>query len=606
MRFGPPGKRRREAFLLVLLAALAVAVLTYLGVGRKAFTPRLPALLESGPSPRPRTARGLHPDAVLRREVGSLRGLVSAQARGELLAPGPHRALVVLDQALVEGLLRAQLPASHVVAERFRVVVSNAQVTFDDGLALVRIEGQVRLMDAPADVYADLVVFGDLHLAPRAPGEETLRLQVSVTEVEARHVDVGVKSGKVDRLIAEVGQAQVEAFAALAPAMDVPVRWEYPITIPGVGPSGPVRIEEATVAVALHLAEVRAVAGRLWLAVDLAVGERAPASPAATLNTSPLEAQEAIETLQAEHGRLHETLALHMKKNAAMAACLASGGDLTFVLPRGVLTLLAEEVAVRYLDRVALSLDDIRVQKEGEMHSNTAVGKVHSGSWRLQVELDRIRGVLRAGRPRVDLRTGGRIGLSVPVHIEAGQGRAALDFQWDSRGIANVVCRDFEVQETVEGAVAREDHLMEGVVTLSAKGDDLRLEPVFERRHRLNVVPGPAAWDKARAALERQDSLFRCGLAMKPDLVLAQLRGVIGRGFVIRLPKGLFRPIGLPSVLAHRLHVADQHVEVSAQESALHTTPERALLALKLKITLEGAAGAPDTVVTSPDRPHKH
>ncbi|MGH9886768.1 MAG: hypothetical protein ACREBE_14655, partial [bacterium] len=298
-----PRRRRREAFLLIFLGAALAAIIARFGGDWRAFDVRLPALLKRGAS-APARPRPPLPDAVLRRQVGSLRGLVSAASRGELLRTGDTRALVAVDQGLVEALLRAQLPSSHLVAQRFRVVVSQAYVWFDDGLAMVRLEGRVRAEDAPEDVYADLVVHGDLFLAPRQEGVDALRLRIQVTAVEARQVEVGVRTPQVDRLVEEIGKAQAVEFAALAPEMDVPVRWEYVVVIPGLGPSGPVGIEEASVRVRLQIHEVRALGGRLWLAVDMGVAAAA-AQEAPPAQTVPAEALEDPALLRAEHGRLH-------------------------------------------------------------------------------------------------------------------------------------------------------------------------------------------------------------------------------------------------------------------------------------------------------------
>jgi hypothetical protein len=564
----------------------------------------VPSSIAPGGEPRPAPSPHSR-EATLRREVGTLRNLVAAAARGELLAAGPQRGLVVVDQSLVEGLVRAQLPATHLVAGRFHVMVSTVAVTFDDGLALLRVEGRVRLQDAPEDVYADLVVLGDLHVVPRAGETETLRLHATITSVEARHVEIGVQSENVDRLVEEVSRVHVEAFAALAPDLEMPVRWAYRLDIPGIGPGGPVVIDDASVSVSLRLVEVRAMAGRLWLAADLGIGEKEPIESVPPVYTAPLLAEEDPTALRAEHGRLHQSLDDHLKADPTLAACLAPGRDLTFVLPRGALTVLAQEIAVKYLDRVGLSLDDIRVSRSGEMHSNTAVGKIHSGSWALQAELDHVRGVLRAGRPQVGLGPSARFRVSIPVHIEAGSGEAAIDFRWDSHGIANLVCRDFVVRERVAGAVVREEHALEGVVTIASAGDDLTLTPRFERRHRLHVAPSADAWASAHRALEAQDSLFRCGLALKPDTVLRRIRDVVGRGFTVQLPEKLFRPVHLPSILAHKLRVADRDVQVSALESSVESNADFALLSLRLRVTVQEPAGTASVTGASVGQPHR-
>jgi hypothetical protein len=574
----------------VVVGAVAAAAAAWFGLRARSLDVRLPSFIQGRGEPEVPSPRPAQPVAVLRREVGSLRGLVSSAARGELMNVSDTRALIAVHQGLVEALIRAQLPSSHVVAQRFRVVVKNAHVTFEDGLALVRLEGRVSVEEAP-DVYADLTVYGDLHLVPRDDRGEALRLRITVTAVEARRVEVGVRTREADRLVEEIGRAQAQEFAALAPDVDVPVRWEYEVVIPGLGPRGPVDIDEARLRVGLRIHEVRALGERLWMSVDMDVDPVRSGKDLPPEHTTPAEAVEESDVLRAEHERLHRTLAEHLAKHPVLAPVIASRGDVTFVVPSGLFTMLGEEIAVRYLDRVNLALEGIRVDKDGEIHSNTALGKLHSGDWKLRVDLDQVRGVLRAGRPRIALREGGRISVAVPVHIEQGQGRAALHFAWDSRGLAKIVCRDFEVRESVAGAVVKETHALEGQVTLEARGDDLRLRPRFERRHRIHVAPSAEAWATVESALDRQDKFFRCGLALKQDAVMARLQGIVERGFVVKLPESLFREVRLPSVLAGDVHVADREVQVATRETVLTTDARQATLSLRLRITLPGGSG---------------
>jgi hypothetical protein len=108
-----------------------------------------------------------------------------------------------------------------------------------------------------------------------------------------------------------------------------------------------------------------------------------------------------------------------------------------------------------------------------------------------------------------------------------------------------------------------------------------------------------------QAALDRQDKLFRCGLALKPDAVLARLKEVVEKGFVVKLPESLFRQVQMPSVLARTVHVADREVTVSALETVLTTQPQQAMLALRLRITLPTSPGG-ETVEGTAGRLRPH
>lgn len=580
--WSPHRREWRRALAVVFGATLLAGLLWFLG----ALEPRVVRRWLPVPRLRGRAAPALPPapHAVLARRVAGLRLLAAAAREGRLFAPAPHRAVVALHGGVVESLLRTHLPATHVLDGRFAVQLVGARVDFDDGLALVRLDGRVSLAADP-DVHADLVVFGDLGVSAARPDGEVLRGRVRVVGVEARRVDVGLRAREVDRLIEQVGRARLEDLARLGPDLDIPVRARHTFEVGGVGPRGPVRIDPAEVAVTVQLANVSAYDGRLWVAVDVTAGDGPVAADAAMPRRVAADPPPGTpEALRAEHRVLREAVEAGLEQDPTVRSVRALEADLVLVIPTPVATGIGEEVARRSLDQVRLDLRDIDVEREGERQAGTAFGRIRAGRWRLRVEVDRVTGVLRAGRPSLRVSGPDRVAVEVPVQVEGGRGEAALTFEWDSTGLANLVCRDFTVRERVEAAVPPGTHVMRGSVRLDAEGDRLRLAPAAERRYRIAIEPTADAWARARRALEAQDRIFRCGLGLHPPRVMAELERLVARGVPVRLPRRIFRPLAVRMAATGTLDVAGLPVTVSASGSRLVLEPERVVFGTRLAV----------------------
>src|SRR5512143_1530549 len=135
------------------------------------------------------------------------------------------------------------------------------------------------------------------------------------------------------------------------------------------------------------------------------------------------------------------------------------------------------------------------------------------------------------------------------VRLERGAGSARVRFKWDARSVVNLVCRDFEVTQEVEGSLAPRVYPVTGRFTMAAGPDDLRALPSFDHRFRIHPVLRAESWAAVRRALEAQDRFERCGMGMDPDKVMAQLEDLVKAGFVVKLPWKLFRPVRLPTRL---------------------------------------------------------
>ena len=73
---------------------------------------------------------------------------MAAARRGALLPF--DKLLVVADEGLVAQVIAATLPFETVIGGRYRVSVTRAEVHFEDGFGLVRLDGEASFADRPA------------------------------------------------------------------------------------------------------------------------------------------------------------------------------------------------------------------------------------------------------------------------------------------------------------------------------------------------------------------------------------------------------------------------------------------------------------------------
>ena len=523
--------------------------------------------------------------ATLERQIQGLAGLEAEAKAGALFPDAPHRVLVLVDQGLIQRLLAALTPSEHIVADRYRVVVTGARVVFEDGFALVRLDGRASLAGvAEANVFADLTVVGDLELPMEQRKRDVLNARIHVLAVDAREVAVVARSRQAEGLVEELSRTKLEAFAALASSLEIPLRQEQQITIPPVGPEGPVRIAAASLPVHLTLLSVHAFHGKLWIAMGASIGASAPPSPPATVHPAAtvtpaadrngLSRDELLMRLNEEHRGLHDRFEALIAREALVTEAERMRGDMVLVMRAGLLKEVAQAVVRRYFDRVALDLSGIEVTKSGELKADTFLGKVTAGRWTVDLDLHHVRGMLRAREPRIELKAGNEVELDLPVLLEEGEATAALRFAWHSHGVAKIVCKSFEITREVSGRVKPEEYPVRGSFLLATVKDTLAATPRFDPNFLVKVDPSPESWAKVRAALEQQDDIARCGLALDPDKVFAQLQEWVAKGFAIHLPRKLLRTVTLPAGVTESVEVEDRRLAVAVTDNALRITPE--------------------------------
>jgi hypothetical protein len=278
--------------------------------------------------------------------------------------------------------------------------------------------------------------------------------------------------------------------------------------------------------------------------------------------------------LRARQAALHDSLSVILAHDSLLILTRHDSADIALALSKTLLTSMIQDVAARYLDRVEIDLKDIEGHGAGPLEIGSPIGGLTVGDWKVNVMAHEITGVLSAGTPAVEVSGTNRIHLAIPVQIRRGQGAVTLAFEWDSRSVFNLVCRDFKIERTIRGSILPQRHVVRGHMLLSASADGIVADPDFPReKFPLGMALTEASWSTLRAALQGQDKLFKCGLMINPDTVLARLRVMGIEGLRFGLPRRAFRTIFLPATIARAVRILEAPVELSVTPHQLRISP---------------------------------
>lgn len=280
--------------------------------------------------------------------------------------------------------------------------------------------------------------------------------------------------------------------------------------------------------------------------------------------------------LLAENQRLRQRLDQALTHDPLVAAVTSRPGDVHVSIRADLAAAVVKAVARRYLDRVELDLPLEQVVHEtGTLKTGTFLGKMKAGEWDVTVVIHRVRGVMSAGEPILSVAPGNRLRVQMPVTIQKSEGAATVKFKWDSTGLANVVCHDFEVSRDIRGRLISSAYTLDGMMQLGAGPQSLRADPTFPRSvFRLQVDLEPASWENVKTALAEQDKLLKCGMGLDPDKVLPYLSGLLAKGFDLHLPRSLFRSVDLPGSVGGTGSLDGHEVQVTVATEALEVGPQ--------------------------------
>jgi hypothetical protein len=240
-------------------------------------------------------------------------------------------------------------------------------------------------------------------------------------------------------------------------------------------------------------------------------------------------------------------------------------------LPTSLTARVLEQVVTGLFGETTLTLRNLKVHKEGAVKAKMLLRKKKLGEYVLDVHIKEVQGVLKPGKPRLGF---GRnaVDITLPVSVASGRGEADLRIQWDSKGLAaNAVCGDADVTRTVTGGVIPQDYEVQGRFAITAFGEMIVLRPSFpDLAVRIFVDPSDEAWSVVDSVVEERNAV--CEAALKKVDIKEKLGAIVGKGFNVKIPQKIFKPILLPAGVR-------QSLEVQGIELALHAKPTGVLVA---------------------------
>jgi hypothetical protein len=283
---------------------------------------------------------------------------------------------------------------------------------------------------------------------------------------------------------------------------------------------------------------------------------------------TPAELQALLDRRDALQKRLTELVVANGEKSLAQAP----RGGVMVGIPTAFTKSILDQVVTGLFSELTLTLKNLKVHKEGKVRVKMLVKKQTVGTYVLDVKIHQVRGVLKPGTPDVVF-SRNRIALGLPVRLVSGEGNADVRLQWNSKGLAaNLVCGDVDVTKAVTGGVIPQDYRLAGAFKIAAAGSAVTLSPDFpeELQVRLFVDPSAQAWQAVQEVIDAQAA--GCGATLEKIDIKAILGKLVGRGFNVKIPQKLIKPVRLPAGIK-------QSLEIQGLKLALQVKPTGLLVA---------------------------
>ena len=202
-------------------------------------------------------------EALRSRQNQELVKLTSAAENGTLL--DFEGMLIVVDQALVQDLLRAVTPLEADVGSGFHVKIESADTAFGDGVALVSMTGTASVGGAP--LGSRVTVLAAIDVVELHPVSGVLECRVSILGVDAQDARALGRGDPVGRLTEALTRG---GLALLLGPLQIPVSVEDRLRVPAVE-SKRLQIAAEDLPLTIAVRQVKAFGGRLWVFVDAAL-----------------------------------------------------------------------------------------------------------------------------------------------------------------------------------------------------------------------------------------------------------------------------------------------------------------------------------------------
>jgi hypothetical protein len=306
-----------------------------------------------------------------------------------------------------------------------------------------------------------------------------------------------------------------------------------------------------------------------------------------------------LRSLRATHDSLRRQLETHLAAEPLLNHAELDAGDVTVGIRTPYLGGLIREIAHRYLDRVQLDLaPDLRVRETGQLKQKLFVGTMTLGQWDVDLHIARLSGVLAAQAPDLSVATENKVRVSMPVRLVSAQGQGRLRFSWDSWNVANLVCKDFEVEEPLQATALPDLYQVRGAFALYEERGFVVARPEFPaEKYRVRMDLTPDSWSRVEAAVRAQDTFEKCGLAIDPEMVMPKLHELANAGFELKLPRSIFRSVEMPAQFRSQVEVQGTELDVSVEPRGLHLNADYFWYAAALRARI---LGTPPTKAPAP------
>jgi hypothetical protein len=234
---------------------------------------------------------------------------------------------------------------------------------------------------------------------------------------------------------------------------------------------------------------------------------------------------------------------------------------------------LAQQVVTGMFSHVTLRLRNLKLSKSDDVQARVLFTRRTIGQFVLDVGIPEVVSTLRLQKPVVTVARN-RLGVSFQVALLEGRGTAVVQLHWDSRGVANAICRDIDVSRELHGRVVPAEYPIRGSFDAAARGAHIVLKPRFgEVALNVRVRPSEDAWLVVDSIVDQQSGL--CRAALRKIDVKQRLQEMIERGFSVKLPPRLFREIRLPAGVRQSLDLPGVALTLDVKPVDLVVGPRR-------------------------------
>jgi hypothetical protein len=283
------------------------------------------------------------------------------------------------------------------------------------------------------------------------------------------------------------------------------------------------------------------------------------------------ELQALLEKRDALQKRFTQVVVANGEKSVAKAP----RGGVMIGIPTSFTRSILEQIVTGLFDNMTLTLKNLKVHKAGEVKVKMVFRKKTVGKYVLDVQIHQVQGILKPGKPDVVFGKN-RVSVSLPVRLAEGKGNADIHLHWDSKGLAaNLVCGDTDVTKAVTGGVIPQDYRLGGAFTIASAGSAITLAPDFPEplEVRIFVDPSEQAWQAVEAVVKEQRA--GCEKALEKIDIKEILGTIVGRGFNVKIPQKVIKPIRLPAGLKQSLEIQGIKLALQVKPTGLLVSDDR-------------------------------